>query len=142
MTAKTPRHLWLVGILATLWNSVGALDYVMTQTRNEAYMSSFSQQQLDYFYAQPFWMVCAWAIAIWSSVLASILLLMRKRLSAPIFLISLIGVVVTSIYSYGLSNGYEIMGGIGAAAFSALIFIIASALYFYAKAMSDKAVLN
>jgi hypothetical protein len=26
----TPWHLWLVGVLALLWNSFGAFDYVMT----------------------------------------------------------------------------------------------------------------
>ena len=35
----TPWHLWLVGVLATIWNSGGAVDYTMTQTRNESYMS-------------------------------------------------------------------------------------------------------
>jgi hypothetical protein len=51
----------------------------MTQTQNASYMASFSQEQLDYFYAQPLWMVCAWAIAIWSSMLTSIFLLLRKN---------------------------------------------------------------
>lgn len=33
---STPWHLWLLGIFALLWSGMGALDYVMTQTRNEA----------------------------------------------------------------------------------------------------------
>ncbi len=140
----TPKHLWVVGILALLWNSVGALDYVMTQTKNKAYMSAgnFSQEQLDYFYSMPTWMIFAWATAIWASVLGSLLLLLKKKLSTPVFLVSLIGVVVSSIYSYGLSNGYEIMGGAGAAAFSAAIFLIAVALYLYARKMTSNGVLN
>ena len=142
MTTKVPWHLWLVGCLAVLWNSIGAYDYLMTQTQNESYMSSFSPAQLDYFYSQPLWVVCAWAIAIWSSVLGSILLLMRNKISTPVFLISFVGAVVTSIYSYGLSNGYEIMGGIGALVFSIVIIVIAFALYLYARAMSNKEILK
>jgi len=34
MIQKTPIHLWVVGILAILWNSIGAVDYLMTQTQN------------------------------------------------------------------------------------------------------------
>ncbi len=142
MATKTPWHIWVVGILAVLWNSVGAFDYVMTQSQNEAYMSGFSQVQLDYFYAQPIWVVCAWAIAIWSSVAASILLLMRNALSATVFLVSFIGVVITTIYNYGLSNGYEVMGGAGALAFAALILTIALALYFYSRVMTQRGILN
>ncbi|MGK0374832.1 MAG: hypothetical protein ACJA2E_001304 [Arenicella sp.] len=141
MITKAPWHLWLVGILALLWNSFGAIDYLMTQTQNAGYMASFSEQQLAYFYAQPLWMVCAWAVAIWSSVLASVLLLMRNKIAAPLFLISWIGLVVTCFHSYVLSNGYEIMGGNTALAFSALLFVIAGALFFYSRAMFDKGIL-
>ena len=38
----TPRHLWIVGAIATLWNSFCAMDYLMTQTQHEAYMSQFT----------------------------------------------------------------------------------------------------
>jgi hypothetical protein len=130
MITKVPWHLWLVGILALLWNRLGAMDYLMTQTQNARYMASFSEQQLAYFYAQPLWMVCAWAIAIWSSVLASVLLLLRKKMAAPIFLISWLGLVATCFHTYVLSNGDEIMGGNTALAFSALLFVIAGARFF------------
>ena len=142
MITKVPWHLWVVGGLAVLWNSVGAVDYVMTQSRNEAYMGNFTPAQLEYFYAQPIWVVCAWAVAVWASVLGSILLLLRKKLSVPVFLVSVVGVVLTSFYSYGLSAGYEIMGGMPALIFSIMILLIAGALYFYAKAMTDKGILT
>ena len=50
---STPWHLWVVGVFALLWSAMGAMDYVMTQTRNEAYMSAFTPEQLDFFYAIP-----------------------------------------------------------------------------------------
>ena len=28
---RTPVHLWIVGILALLWNLMGAFDYLATQ---------------------------------------------------------------------------------------------------------------
>jgi len=36
---RTPLHLWIVAALATVWNAFGAFDYLMTQTRNEAYLA-------------------------------------------------------------------------------------------------------
>ena len=27
--ARTPAHVWIVGILATLWNAFGAYDYII-----------------------------------------------------------------------------------------------------------------
>ncbi|NNJ77956.1 MAG: hypothetical protein HKP19_01735, partial [Xanthomonadales bacterium] len=63
---KTPFHLWLIGILAVLWNAIGAFDYTATQMQMDFYMSQFSEEQLAYFYGFPAWVDAAWAIAVWS----------------------------------------------------------------------------
>jgi hypothetical protein len=136
----TPRHLWVVGILALLWNAVGAVDYVMTELRNEAYMSKFTPEELDFFYGMPAWAIAAWAVAVWGAVLGSVLLLLRKRLAGPVFLVSLIALVITTIQNYLISNGLEVMGAFGIG-FTALIFLIAVALYLYARAMKGRGIL-
>ena len=38
-TVRTPWHLWVVGILALLWNSFGCVDYFMTQTRKDEWFA-------------------------------------------------------------------------------------------------------
>ncbi len=137
---RTPRHLWVVGILALLWNCVGAFDYLMTQTRNESYMGQFTAEQLEYFYGFPAWVVAFWALAVWGGVVGAILLLMKKRLAAPVLLGSFVAMVVTSIHNLLLTDGLAVMGA-GAAAFSAVIFVVALALWLYARSQADKGVL-
>jgi len=138
---KTPVHLWIVGILAVLWNAVGAFDYTATQLQLESYMGQFSQEQLDYFYAFPTWMDAAWAIAVWSSVLGSLCLLLRKSWAVSLFGLSILGLAASTVYNFGLSNGLEVMGS-GGAAFSAVIWVIAILLYMYAQAMTKRQVLK
>ncbi len=41
---RTAWYLWVIGGVSSLWNAMGAMDYVMTQTRNEAYMSAFTPE--------------------------------------------------------------------------------------------------
>lgn len=135
-----PWHLWLVGILGLLWNLVGAYDYLMTETENEAYMASFTPEQLDYFYSFPTWVVGTWAIAVWGGVLGALLLLLKKRLAAGVLLVSFLSMAITAVYNFGLSDGAAVMG-MGAVAFSALIFVIALGLWFYARTMAQKGVL-
>ena len=48
---STPWYLWVIGVVALVWSAMGALDYVMTQTRNETYMSEFTPEQLSFFTA-------------------------------------------------------------------------------------------
>ena len=137
----TPRHVWIIGVLALLWNAMGAFDYLMTQTHNESYMANFTPEQLEFFYGFPTWLVALWAIAVWGGVLGAILLLMRRKLAVMVFLVSFIAMVLTSIHNFFLSNGMEVMGG-AAIGFSAVIFLIALGLWLYSRAMQARGVLT
>lgn len=139
---KTPWHLWAVGIVGLLWSAMGAMDYVMTQLRNEGYMAKFTPEQLEYFYGFPTWVIATWALAVWSGVAGGILLLLRKRVAEQLFLVSLISMVLTTIYNYGMSNGLEVMGGAGPLMFTALIFLVAVGLWLYARAMRTRGVIR
>lgn len=138
---KAPIHLWIVGILAVLWNAIGAFDYAATQLKLDFYMSQFTQEQLDYFYAFPAWVDASWAIAVWGSLLASLLLLMRKALSAWLFGLAILAMAVTAVYNFFLSDGLAVMGD-EAATFTVVIWVIALFLYFYSVAMAKRRVLN
>src|SRR3546814_2869987 len=59
--AKTPVHLWAVGVLSLLWNAVGALDYMMTKLGNADYLSAFTPEQIAYFQGFPLWANIGWA---------------------------------------------------------------------------------
>jgi hypothetical protein len=137
----TPWHLWVIGVVGLLWNAMGAFDYVMTETRNEAYMSGFTPEQLSFFYGIPSWAVATWAIAVWGGVLGALLLLLRRRHAVWVFLVSLIAMVLTAFQNYVLSNGMEVMGDAFSLAFTATIFLIALALFLYARAMLERKIL-
>ncbi|MGA2018569.1 MAG: hypothetical protein ABSH26_16620 [Opitutaceae bacterium] len=140
--ARRPWHVWAVGVVSLLWNSVGAMDFVMTETKNKAYMSGFTPAQLEFYYGFPLWVVAAWGIAVWGGVLGSLLLLLRNRLAVHLFLASFICMIVTSIHNYALSNGLKIMGGAEALAFSAVIVVVGALLLFYARSMCRRGVLS
>lgn len=139
---RTPWHLWVVGILALLWNVMGAFDYLMTQTKNAAYMGQFTPEQLEFFYGFPAWVVSAWAIAVWGGVLGSLLLLLRRGLAYGVFLVSFVALAVTTFHNFVLTNGLEAMGGAGTLMFSALIVVVAILLIVYSGAQKKRGVLN
>lgn len=141
-TARTPWHLWAVGIIATLWSAMGAVDYVMTQTRNEAYLSKFTPEQLAYFTGFPVWVVATWAIAVWGGVLGALLLLLKRKLAVWVLLVSLMAMVLTTFHNFVLSNGMEVMGDGESLVFTAAIFVIAVVLYLYATTMEKRGILR
>lgn len=89
-----PAHLWIVAILATLWNAFGCYDYLMTVTRNQDYLANFPAGVLAYYDSLPTWLTAFWAVGVWGGLLGSVLLLMRSRRSVLAFTLSLIGAVV------------------------------------------------
>ena len=140
-TTHVAWHFWLIGVIALLWNAMGAMDYYMTQTQNEFYMSGFTPEQLEFFYGLPSWTIAAWAIGVWGGVLGALLLLLRRRAAVWAFLASLIGMVITAFQNYVLSNGLEVMGDAIALTFTAAIFLISVALLLYSRTMQQRGIL-
>lgn len=119
---KTPVWFWIVGVVALIWNSFGAMDYTLTQMGNEAYLAAFTEEQLAFYLGFPVWYEAVWAIAVWTAVLGSLALLIRSKYAAPVFLASLAFFVISAIYLYGFTPAYDLMGGIGGVIFTAVIF--------------------
>ncbi len=139
-STRTPIHLWIVGILSLLWNSMGAFDYTASHLKLEFYMSQFTPEQLAYFTGFPAWATSGWAFGVWGAFVGSIGLLLRKAWSFWVFAISLCGLAISTLYNFGLSDGAEIMGA-GGAAFTAVIWLIAILLLVYARRQRQRGVL-
>jgi hypothetical protein len=140
--AAAPGHLWLVGILALLWNAMGAWDHWLTVTDPAVAMADQPPEMLEYVEAMPTWAVSAWGIAVYSAVLGSLLLLLRKRLAGPLFILSFVAMLATNVYTYVLSDGMQLHGSTGQLAFAAAIFVVALLLVVYTRAMCKRGVLS
>jgi len=138
---KTPVHLWIVGVVALLWNAMGAFDYLATKLQLDFYMSNYSEEQLAYFYGFPAWATSFWAIAVWSALAGSVGLLLRKKWSVWAFGVAIVGLVMTTIYNFGMSNGAEIMGSVGVI-MSIAVWVISISLLVYAWAQAKTGVLT
>lgn len=139
---RTPWQVWVTGVLALLWNAMGAMDYVMTQTRNPDYMSKFTPEQLEFFTGFPAWVVASWAIAVWGGVLGSIFLLLRRRWAVRIFLVSFLAMVVTTVHNYVIVDGLAVMDDAFSLIFSMVIFVVAFVLFVYARSLQAKGILR
>ena len=144
---KAPWHLWLVGVLALLWNGYGAIDYSMTQLRNSSWMTSqgFSQSQADamlaYAETYPAWADAAWALGTFGGVAGAVLLLVRRRFAFGAFAVSLIGAVGTLV----ATTSRELPEDLAEVAGGPVIYfivVIAVLLLFYAWAMRRRGVLR
>jgi hypothetical protein len=109
---RTPWHLWLVGLIAVLFNSIGVFDFVMSMAQGAKYQASvgMTPEQIAHYQQMPSWMMVAWAVGVFGAFLASILLLLRRRQALPAFIVSLAAFVVSLLYTYVLTDGGAVMG--------------------------------
>jgi hypothetical protein len=145
--ARTPIHLWIVGVLATLWNCVGCYDYLMTRMRNTDYLAKMMptvdpNAMLAWIDGFPIWAQFGWGLGVWGGLAGSVLLLLRSRWAVWGLGLSLVGAI--------LGLGYQIVAAPPLAgaegpmneAMPYVIILIAVALFLYARAMEKKGVLR
>ncbi len=141
---KTPIHLWIVGIVSLFWNAGGAFDYVMTRTNAAEYLAAQPDARLLMLDQSPLWFGFTWALGVWFSVIGALLLLLRSRFAGSAFALSLIGLMGSSIYTYGIADGGSMVAAAGTAAiaFTIAIPILLVLQWLYARAMTRRGVLR
>ena len=140
---KTPWHLWLVGIIALLFNSIGVFDFVMSKMQGAGYMASvgMTPEQIAHYQGMPGWMMVVWAVGVFGAFLASILLLLRRKSATPVFMVSLAAFLVSVLYTYVLTNGGAVMGQ-QMAITSAVITALLMFFIWYSRFMGARGVLR
>jgi hypothetical protein len=142
VTARTPTHLWIVGILSLLWNCFGCLDYTLTNLKNAAWLAKMTPDQIAYMDSLPSWLTAFWAFGVWGGLVGSLLLLMRNRRSVWAFAISCLGAVVGLGYQLVIAQMPASMkaGGMGIVPW--VIILVTIFLLWYAWTQEKKGVLR
>lgn len=139
---QTPVHLWIIGILALLWNAFGCYDYLMTMTGDEAYLSQFTPEMIAYWESLPGWTAGFWAVGVWGGLVGAVLLLMRSRYAVWAFAASLIGAVVGLGYQMFMTDMPASMTEGAMAIMPWVIILVAAFQLWYSWSMEKKGVLR
>ena len=92
--APRPVAGWFkfAAIASILFMAVGCVGYLMDVTTDP---DTLPIDQRALVLARPIWQVAAYATAVWVGLLGAILLLMRKKASEPLLLVSLVAACFT-----------------------------------------------
>jgi len=99
--AKPGALFWILATLFVIWGLIGCSIYLTEMMlSDEAYAQAFGPELAAVRDVYPTWGLSAYAIAVWSGLLAAILFLLRKRLSVIIFTVSLIAAIIGFIPTF------------------------------------------
>ena len=128
--STTPKWLTPVAILALLWNLLGASAYLMDVTMSPEAVAKLGEAERAMYASRPAWFVVAYASAVWFGVAGSLGLLLRKRWAAPLFLLSLLGLIAQD---FALLLRPEVRGDAVVLLLQGLVFVIAVSLLLLAR---------
>ncbi len=140
--AGTPWHLWVIGVIAFLWNGYGAFDFAATMTRFEPYLEGFlgmNTSQIDFFLSFAWWQKMLWLIGTWGGFLGAILLLLRNRLAVWFLGASLAGALASMVQGMSIKDMPE---GLDPGPMPFVIISIGALLAVYAWWLSRRDVLR
>lgn len=95
---KPPVWFWIVSVIALFWNAMGVMQYLGQAYQTESWRSALTDEQYEMVTNFPSWLTAAFAIAVFSGVLGSLALLLRKKMAYTLLLISLIAVIIQMGY--------------------------------------------
>lgn len=101
---KPPIWFWIVSVIALLWNIMGVDQYLGQAYKTDRWLSTMTDEQLEMVSSLPGWLTGFFATAVFTALLASIGLLLRKKWAYSLFVISLIAVIVQM--GFVLAQGY------------------------------------
>ncbi len=133
INGKPSANFWIIGGAALFWNLLGLFLYYQHVTTTIADLQRSSPEMQDLVLNVPMWATSAYATAVTAGVLGSLLMLMRKSWAVPIFILSLIGVVIQDLHTFVLKNAYAIIGPIWSAV-SLAVLVVAVLLVWYSRA--------
>jgi len=98
---KPGALFWILAIIFVIWGLIGCSIYLTEMMlSDEAYAQAFGPELAAVRDVYPSWGLSAYAIAVWSGLLAALLFLLRKRLSVIIFIVSLIAAIIGFIPTF------------------------------------------
>lgn len=107
---KPNTAFWSIAVIALLWNLLGVSQFFIQAMNTETFRSQYTAEQLVVIDALPLYYILIFAVAVFSSIIGAIFLILRKKLSIPFLLIGLLAVLAQSLYNLFINEGKSTYG--------------------------------
>ena len=141
MDAITLKRHKIISYTAIAWNFLGLLAFIMQQLMTDEMIKSLPQAEQSLYTNLPAWYTVAYGLAVIAGFLGSIFLLLRKKISVSLYLLSLIGVLAQTFYTFFMSNTFAVYG-YSSAILPLFVVILAIFLYAYSKRLLQEGYLK
>jgi len=133
LNGRPTTNFWIIGGAALVWNLIGIIFYVGQVTMTAEALAKMTEAQQNFFITTPTWATAAFAIAVNAGALGSLFLLLRKTWAVPMFVVSLLAIVVQDVDAFVMRDAFGVLG-VNAVIIPSMVFAIGIALLLYSRA--------
>ena len=124
LNGKPPTLFWVIAVVLLLWNFTGLMFYYGQVTMTaETLAANFSAVEREFMAQTPVWATAAYATAVTAGVIGAALLLLRKGVALPFFILSFAGVLIQDFDAFVLSDAIGVWGS-SALALPVIVIVI------------------
>jgi len=120
--SKPAMWFWVAAVILLLWNLMGLMAFGYDGMMSAEALAALPDDQQALYAARPAWVVFGFAVAVFAGTAGAIALLMRRGIAGPLFIASLVGVLVQN--SWFLVD--DVLGVMGPSAVVMPLLIIGS----------------
>jgi hypothetical protein len=131
--AAPPAWFRIVALIAILWNAFGVFQYLSSVGLFGDPMASLDATQRAAAESVPALIIGAFALGTFAGLIGSLGLLLGKRWSLPILVLSLLALIVLEGWIVFLSGLLEMFGGIGLPATIVVVALLLAWLAYHAR---------
>jgi len=133
--STTPGWFRPVAVAALIWNLLGCAAYVADVMMTPEQMSQMTEAQQALYEARPSWAVGATATAVWFGAAGCLGLVMRRKWSTALLVISLLGILAQDLWLFAMSGAATAAGPV-AFVLQGLVLLIGIGLVLLARKAS------
>ena len=122
---KIPAWFWVVAVVAVLWNLMGLMSFFMHVFMPEEAIAKLAENERDLYDQYPLWTNIVFAIATFGGFAASIGLILRKKWTKMLFIISLLAIIPQMIHNVFFTTSVDVYGIAQAVTMPALVVVLA-----------------
>lgn len=110
-TVRVHWSFWAIGSVALLWNLMGCVNFFAQMDPDV--LARYRQSEQAIVASRPLWATAGFALGVFGGALGSVLLLLRRQSAFPVFVLSLLGVLVTMAHTVSIGVAFSAGEAIG-----------------------------
>lgn len=133
---KIPNWYWVVATILLLWNLMGIASFYMHVFISDEALAALPENEAALYGEYPMWTSIVFAIAVFGGTLGTVGLLIKRKWAKPIFILSLIAIIIQMSHSLFLTESMVVYGAVQAMTMPILVVLIA----IYEITLANKAI--